>query len=532
MKQKWLIMTIKDRFFDSTIFNTDFYTERNFKTSLFIDSEEQNAFYKKFGESIWSDSNFLQKFWGYLHLRADVSSYHNNRYYVDRGSSFVKQNDSEKIMPLFLKIISQSDLEKKVINKMIDSIEVDTFLKNLNKENFLEFDRNLQFKLFNFFAKHLIYVNTYERLIIEFTKIVKDYYNRGSSTEEIKQLLFNFISKIFELEKIKNELNLSSMFFAPFIIKNLSNILSDDFSHKQLSSSISKKQQELIDWLKKEATVKEEEVKEVDEMLDGGKCAGLTMSLFSQDSYDTKKAFRRAKFLHPMQTIGDLFQPTYIEIGKKVVKFPLHFSPILRKVCEVLNYTKADESIDLDAFLKEVNSKEGISDGIYQLIGNIAKNKLIKALDKVELWIHLPDHLQAIYKLIEVKIGGLDHIRKFLKLEKIELFKEKSIVSMANLLHPLFLNFIKDTKGPRKFNLELFQMKDGMKADSIIAHSIFISLDPIGFCDQNYINYKNKDLRFMKFDSIDDMMINLMFWMEVVYKDIYKVFHLTSFVKE
>lgn len=504
----------------------------SFDTSKFLVSGESEGFYQGLGESLWLDSNIFQKIWGYLHLRADFSSYHKTSYYVDRGCNFVEKNDSKKIMPLFLKIIAQSDLEEKVINGMIDSVEIDKFFETIDLKNEDEnkFLAGFQVKLFYLLSKHYIEINPYKQLINEFTKRVVDSYQTERSTEKIKPLLFDFISKIFELEKIKNELSISSNLFAAFVIKSVSFILSDDFSSKDLKESISKKIKKLNDRFYKDTAVNEEELKEVDEMLDGGQCLGLTLSLFLQDSssYNPEQAFKRAKFLQPMQEIGNLFQPSHLRVGKILVDNPSISHPILEKVCEILNYKKEDGSIDLDAFFEEVRSKEGLSDGIYQLIGAMAQNMLGKARSKMH-WIDLPDYLAGIEPFMKNNTHGQEHILKFLKLDETKIFEAESISSMVNLLYSLFLNYDK-TKLPSKFGLSLRQMNHE-KPESEIGHSIFISLDPIGYLDQNNIDYKNIKLRFRQFDSIEDMLIDLMYITEVIYKDIFNGFHLSSFKK-
>ncbi|NGX50155.1 MAG: hypothetical protein K940chlam5_01768 [Candidatus Anoxychlamydiales bacterium] len=471
-----------------------------FDASKFLDSEQKVVFHQSVGESIWSDSSFLQKTWGYLHLRSDFSLYPNNQYFVDRGKVYVEQNDSKKILPLFLKYIYRNpSLKQQVIEKFVTLVPFDKLL-TMNKADF-EFP--LRYSLITILNESSFDFIAYRPLIFAITKIIKELPEEELFIGRIKQLVVELFSKIFHLAKIKNELKLSSKLFQAFILKHLNYIFSNDFSYNELKSSIRKKLNEMkhqycIDSPKN----RKEHDKFIEKVADLGICQGLTFSLISQDSHepDPEKAYKRAVFLQPFQRIEHLFQLKNRQIGRKVVENSSDFFPTLSKVCKILNYKKADESVDLDSFLKDVASKEGISEGVYQLIGK-------KIAEERSDYRNADDELR---KIIESAAVGGKNKKSLLKLLKLDEKKLLKYLSMDGIVHWLSdeLSDIQSSSKYTKLNLTLHDMKDNSSG-----HSIFLSLDPIGFCDQNDVNFEDLKFRFRKFDFIEDMLIHLLFFM-------------------
>ncbi len=77
--------------------------------------------------------------------------------------------------------------------------------------------------------------------------------------------------------------------------------------------------------------------------------------------------------------------------------------------------------------------------------------------------------------------------------------------------------FLTDPKLPKKFSKFILTINNQLRTD-MDGHSIFISLNPIGFFDQNDVNYNDLKFRFRRFVSIEDMLLHLTFLIDKKYK--------------
>lgn len=506
-----------------------------YKVQNFLDQRSLNLFCKQLGEELWLQSNYLEKIWGYLHIRADLFSYHKENYFIDRGFSYIEKNDSKKILHLFFNFINQNSLEEQFFEKFVQLLNLKELLEDTVEKKILKIKFSASLSILDFFFEKTIY-NIVRRKFIQNIDSIIDSKKQDLQINEIKNLTIKSIKKIFNLQKIKNELNISPNLFSAFILKNLNSIFeNDDFSYDKLKSSIEKKLQSLNIQFSSDTNLTIEELKsfeqKFDEKLDLGQCFGLTMSLISDGCLEPENVFNKAKFLQSLHLVehSNVANLRCKEIGKKIIKFIniiknvaeySEYSFLLSLVCKILNYKKPDGSIDLESFLKS-----DITDDIFHLIGKIA----IKQLLFYSLTIREPP-----------KNLNLTELHKIEKLYN-EIIKDNcNYVSCLNLLklkeitisNQLPIDLVTDNFN--LINLKSKYIKFMLNLNSSTgkyAHDIFISLDPIGFCDQNDLNHRDLKLRFRRFDSIEDMLIHLAFLIEKLYGNSYNLFTLTTYEK-